>query len=156
MAFVGCDTCVFANNTIIYPINYVARILEENVGGTAGHDGFFINNLLMFNTADVNSWSYVNVGPDTRPGTYTFGWNLWYAMDDPNFSGPVYQDGVPAETNAVIQQDPLLADMAGGDYRIPNGSPAQAAGRDVPRGTVGDFLRAHYDDPPSIGAFEVP
>ena len=156
VAFVGCDTCVFANNTIVAPSSYVARILEENTSRTAGHDGYFINNLLIFNTLDINGWSYVNVGPDTQPGTYTFGWNLWYAQDDPSFDGPVYRDGVPAETNAVIQQDPRLVDLSGGDYRIPADSPAQGAGRDVPRGAAGDFSHAPYDDPPSIGAFELP
>ncbi len=156
VAFAGCDTCVFANNTIIEPQNYIARILEENTGRTAGHDGYFINNLLVFNTAAISGWSYVNVGPNTHPNTFTFGWNLWYALDDSNFSGPIYRDGVPAETNAVIQQDPFLTDLAGGDYHIPNGSPAQGMGRDVPRGAVVDFDRLTYNDPPSVGAFEVP
>jgi PKD repeat protein len=155
VAFVGCDTCVFANNTIIEPLSYVARILEENTSRTAGHDGYFINNLLVFNTADINSWSYVNVGPNTRPDTFIFGWNLWYALDDPNFSGPVYQGGLPAESNAVIQQDPLLTNLAAGDYHIMQGSPAQGVGRSVPRGVVADFDYAPFNDPPSIGAYEV-
>jgi PKD repeat protein len=155
VAFVGCDTCVFANNTIIEPHGYIARILEENTSLAAGHHGYFINNLLVFNTADVNSWSYVNVGPGTLPATYTFGWNLWYALDDADFSGPVYQGGVPDETNAVIQENPLLSDRIAGDYHITDGSPAQGKGREVPRGAVADFDRASFDDPPGIGAFEV-
>ena len=101
-------------------------------------------------------WAYVNFGAGTQPVTHTFGWNLWYALDDAAFSGPVYRDGLPAETNAIIQQDPRLADRVGGDYRIAAGSPAQGAGRDVPRGSAGDYTRSPYDDPPSIGAFEVP
>ncbi len=156
VAFAGCDNCVFANNTIIEPQNYVARILEENTALTAGHDGYFINNLLVFNTADINSWSYVNVGPGTHPNTFTFGWNLWYALDDSSFSGPVYRDGVPPETNSIIQENPLLADLNGGDYRIPDSSPARGVGRSVPRGAVADFSRLPFDHPPSIGAFEVP
>ncbi len=156
VAFVGCDTCVFANNTIVEPQNYVARILEENTTLAAGLGGYFINNLVVFDTADINGWSYVNVGPNTHPNTFTFGWNLWYALDDSNFSGPVYRGGVPAETNALIQQDPLLVDMDGGHYRILDGSPAQGSGRDVPGGAVADFDRASFDEPPSIGAFEAP
>ena len=155
VAFVGCDACVFANNTIIEPLSYVARILEENTSRTAGHDGYFINNLLVFDTADINSWSYVNVGPNTRPDTFIFGWNLWYALDDPSFSGPVYQGGLPAESNAVIQQDPLLYNLVGGDYHIMHGSPAQGAGRSVPRGAVADFDYTPFNDPSSIGAYEV-
>ena len=61
-----------------------------------------------------------------------------------------------AETNSVIQQDPLLADLDGGNYRILDGSPAQGAGRDVPGDEVADFDRANFREPPSIGAFEVP
>ncbi|MGD9216196.1 MAG: right-handed parallel beta-helix repeat-containing protein [Desulfobacteraceae bacterium] len=154
VAFVGCDTCVFANNTIIEPQAYVARILEENTSLAAGRNGYFINNLLVFNTADINSWSYVNVGPNTLPGSFTFGWNLWYALDDPAFSGPVYQGGVPSEVNAVIQQDPLLADLDDGDYHIPLTSPARGQGTDVPGGAVADYDRTAFAVPPSVGAFE--
>jgi len=154
VAFVGCNTCVFANNTIIEPQNYVARILEENTNRIAGHDGYFINNLLVFNVADLNGWSYVNVGSNTQPSTYTFGWNLWYSLDDPIFSGPVYRGGVPSEVGAVVQEDPLLYSIVDGDYHIPVGSPAQGNGRDVPSGAVGDFDRSPFADPPSIGAFE--
>jgi hypothetical protein len=40
------------------------------------------------------------------------------------------------------------------DYHIPQGSPAQGKGRDVPRGAVADFDRAPFANPPGIGAFE--
>jgi hypothetical protein len=155
VAFVGCDTCVFANNTIVDPRGYIARILEENTDRLAGHHGFFINNLIVFNTTALNGWSYVNVGPGTRPDTYTFGWNLWFALDNTGFAGPPYQGSVPSETNAVIQADPLLTNLADGEYRITDESPARAKGRDVPRGVPGDYDRMPFQDPPSIGAFEV-
>jgi hypothetical protein len=155
VAFVGCDTCVFANNTIVDPRGYIARILEENTDRLAGHHGFFINNLIVFNTTALNGWSYVNVGPGTRPDTYTFGWNLWFALDNTGFAGPPYQGSVPSETNAVIQADPLLTNLAAGEYRITDESPARAKGRDVPRGVPGDYDRMPFQDPPSIGAFEV-
>lgn len=155
VAFVGCDTGVFANNTIVAPRSYIARILEENTGRLAGHHGFFINNLIVFNTTDLNDWSYVNVGPNTRPDTYTFGWNLWFALDDAGFAGPPYQGGVPSETNAIIQEDPLLTNTDDGDYGIVDGSPAQGSGRDVPRSVPGDYDLMPFQDPPSIGAFEV-
>ena len=156
VAFVGCDTCVFANNTIIDPQNWIARILEENTSLSAGHDGYFINNIIVFNTADINGYTYVNVGPNTRPETYTFGWNLFYAKDDDSFTGPTYRDGVPDEINSIIQQDPQLTDANGEDYTISTGSPAQGAGTDAPRGVVGDYNQVSYENPPSIGAFEVP
>jgi PKD repeat protein len=155
VAFVGCDTCVFANNTIVDPVNYIALILEENTGLLAGHSGFFINNLIVFNTSALNDGSYVNVGPNTRPDTYTFGWNLWFAPDSAGFSELPYQSGLPPETNSVIQADPLLADVDNGDYRITGGSAAHGRGCDVPRGVPGDYHLAPFQDPPSIGALEV-
>ena len=151
VAYVGCDTCVFANNTIIEPQRYIARILEENTSRTPGGNGYFMNNIIVFNTSQVTS--FVNVGANTNPATYTFGWNLWYAMDNPNFSGPVYGGGVPPETNAIIQQDPNLS----ASYRTQSGSPAFDQGNaSVPRGVVGDYDRRAYNDPPAIGAFAAP
>jgi hypothetical protein len=150
VAFVGCDTCVFANNTVIEPQRYVARILEENTSRTAGGNGFFINNIIVFNTSQVST--FVNVGPGTNPATFTFGSNLWYALDDSNFNGPSYGAGIPPETNSVIQQNPNL----GMDYRISAASPAVGRGREVPRGLAGDYDRRAYNTPPSIGAFEEP
>lgn len=156
IAFVGCDTCVFANNTIVQPRSYVARILEENTVKTAGTDGYFINNLIVFNVGDLSSYSYVNVGSFTQPETYVFGSNLWFALDQALFSGPVYNGGVPAEVDSVIQEDPLLTDLSGGDYRLLPDSPAVARGRAVPRGVPADFEGDAYADPPAIGAFAAP
>lgn len=150
VAFVGCDTCVFANNTIIEPGRYMARILEENTTLTSGAAGYFINNIIVFNTASLSS--YVNVGSSTQPATYTFGWNLWYALDNAAFAGPVYNSGVPAEINGIIQRDPLLD----ANRRPRAGSPAIGAGRDVPRGLAGDFNRNAYTSPPTVGAFAGP
>ncbi len=156
VAFVGCDTCVFANNTLIEPRAYIARILEENTAVGPGSDGYFINNLIVFNVAEINGFSFVNVGADTVPGSFTFGTNLWFALDQPGFSGPVYQGGVPPETDAVIQQDPLLADPQNADYHLTAGSPAIARARSVPRGVPADFDGDPYDNPASIGAFAAP
>lgn len=157
VAFVGCDSCVFANNTVIEPQSYVARILEENTAKGPGGDGHFINNLIVFNVADLNGFSYVNVGANTRPDSFTFGSNLWFSLDQPGFSGPIYNGGVPDETGSVIQEDPLLADRPSGDYRLSTAaSPAAGAGRVVPRGVLADFDGNPYADPPAIGAFAAP
>jgi hypothetical protein len=155
VAFVGCDSCVFANNTIVEPSDYVARILEEQTARGPGSDGHFINNIIVFNSADLRS-SPVNVGSGTRPETFTFGWNLWYALDDPSYSGPSYFGGIPAEQGSVIQQDPLMVDRIGGDYRLTASSPAIARGTSVPRGAPADFDRRAYANPPAIGAFAAP
>jgi len=150
VAFVGCDTCVFANNTIIEPGSYVARILEENTTLGPGANSYFINNIVVLNTNGRGS--VVNVGAGTLPATYTFGSNLWFSLDNSAYTGPTLSGGVPAETGSLIQQNPLLD----ANRRTQAGSPAFGAGRDVPRGLVGDFLRQSYDNPPAVGAFARP
>jgi len=151
VAFVGCDTCVFANNTIIEPQRYIARILEENTTRTSGSNGYFINNIIVFNMSQA--FRFVNVGADTNPATFSFGWNLWYALDDASFTGPTYAGGIPPETSSIIQQNPNLSS----EYRTLAGSPAFGQGNiAVPRGLVGDYDRAEFNQPPAIGAFAAP
>jgi len=114
---------------------------------TPGANGFFINNIVVFEASGRRR--YVDIGAGTRPETFTFGWNLWHALDDASFAGPAYDGGLAAEQNAIVRQDPLLD----ADGRPRAGSPAIAAGRDVPRGLAGDFERRGYRSPPTIGAF---
>ena len=152
VAFTGCDHCVFANNTIIEPRSYISRILQESQDArfVPSRYGYFINNIIVFNQADIRS--YVNVGAATAPDTFIFGNNLWYAMDDPGFTGPSYYGGIPPESNSVIQQDPQL-DLVGGDYRITVNSPAAGNGRDVPGGITADYDGFSVNNPFDIGAF---
>jgi hypothetical protein len=58
------------------------------------------------------------------------------------------------EIPAVIQQDPLLAELGAGDYHIPLTSPALGKGTDVPGGAVADYDPVAFAVPPSVGAFE--
>ncbi len=156
IAYVGCDACVFAQNTLIEPRTFVARILQESIDPrfVPSRNGLFVNNLIVFNYADLRAGTFVNVGPNTAPATFVFGSNLWFALDRPGFTGPVYTDGVPAESMSVIQRDPMLLNRAAGDYHVPLSSPARAAGRAVPGGVPGDFDRSCYATPPTVGAFE--
>lgn len=150
VAFVGCDTCVFANNTIIEPGTYLARILEENTTLGPGANGYFVNNIVLLNTSGRGA--VVNVGANTQPASYTFGSNLWYSLDDPGYTGPTLGGGVPAETGSLIQQNPQLD----ANRRPSSTSPAIGAGRTVPRGLAGDFDRRPYAAPPTLGAFAGP
>jgi hypothetical protein len=147
VVFSGCDDCVFANNTVVHPGDFVARIVEENRERGAGAGGFFINNVIVF--AESRLRGYVDVGAGSRPATFTLGWNLWYAVDDESFAGPEYTDGLPAEKNAIVGKNPLLD--AG--RRPSAGSPAFVPGREVPFGPVADFERREYGQPPNRGAF---
>jgi len=109
-------------------------------------DGVFVNNLVYFSWDDISTW--VNIGPNTSPETFTFANNLWYAYDYPSYSQPT----LPApETGGIYGQDP---DFTIG-YRIDSGSPAFGAG--LPNQWItGDKDGVCYRSPPSIGAFELP
>ncbi len=149
VAYVGCVDCVVAHNTIVDPHNWILRILQEttsqgNYQFEACRDGIFVNNLVYYDRSDLSTW--VNIGPNTSPGSFTFANNLWYAWDNPNQSEP----NLPvAEIDGIYGQDPGL-DV---DLRIGPGSPASGAGQDS-AWTWGDYSGACYSSTPSIGAYE--
>jgi hypothetical protein len=151
ICFVGCDGALAANNTIYLPQTWVARILQESVAGFIPcRNGRFINNIIVFNEGDLST--YVNVGPDTAPDTFTFANNLWHCLDNPSFSGP----SLPvAETAGIYQQDPLFADAGAWDFHLGSLSPARGKGQrlyEVPA----DYDGIPYAYPPTLGAFEIP
>ncbi|QDG51492.1 hypothetical protein FIV42_12275 [Persicimonas caeni] len=155
MAYVGCDACVFAHNTVIEPKTWVARILQESTDErfVPSRDGLFVNNIVVFNTADLRNGVFVNVGGNTAPETFTFANNLWFALDDPNFSGPSLSGGIPAPQDSIVQQEPGFADRAGGDYRIGTDSPAVGAARTLSGEAFPDYDGRCFDDPAAVGAF---
>lgn len=155
VAYVGCDGCVFAQNTVIEPLTWVARILQESTDErfVPSRDGLFVNNVVVLRSEDLRT--FVNVGGGTAPETFTFANNLWFALDQgPGWSGPSYCCGI-TETDSIIQQDPMIVDRAGGDYRLAQNSPALGAGRVVPGDAFPDFDGRCYAEPPTLGAFEI-
>lgn len=157
IAYVGCDACVFANNTVIEPRTWVARILQETTDArfVPSRDGWFVNNVVVFRLADLRT--FVNVGAGTAPETFTFGNNLWWAVDeDASWPGPTL-DGVPPESGSIVQMDPLFVSREGGDYHIQAGSPAAGAGGTFPSfPPYPDFDGNCWAEPRAIGAFEAP
>ena len=150
MAYVGCVGCVVANNTIIDPENWILRILQETVTSPpytfeACRDGVFVNNIVVFDRSSLST--FLNIGPNTSPETFTFASNLWYAWDNPALSRPTLP---VVESNGIYGQDPQL----GPGYRIGPGSPAAGSG-EATQWTWGDFGGACYADPPSRGSLEV-
>ena len=150
LAYVGCVGCVVANNTIIDPENWILRILQETVTSPpytfeACRDGVFVNNLVVFDRSALST--YLNIGPNTAPDTFTFASNLWYAWDNPAQSQPTLP---VTETNGIYGQDPQL----GPGYRIGPSSPAAGSG-EVTAWAWGDRNGSCYASPPSRGAFEV-
>lgn len=149
-AFVGCVDCLAANNTVIDSDNWLLRILQETVSDATytflpASDGQVVNNLFYFSRGDIST--YVNVGANTAPDTFTFSNNLWYAHDNASQSQPTLP---VTETDAVVGQDPAL----GSQYAIGSTSPAAGQGTALTSVTA-DYVGACYASPPSIGAYEV-
>lgn len=144
IAFVGCDGCVFIHNTIIDPQTWVARILQETVDArfVPSRNGLFANNIVVFDSADLRT--FVNVGGNTAPETFTFRSNLWFARDDPGFTGPTLGSGIPPERDPIAPVDP---DVRG------DGIPcAPVTGVALPEATA-DIGGGCWDEPPTVGAW---
>ncbi len=150
VAYVGSVNVDVVNNTIYLPERWVVRILQETVDPSRFvecGDNRFINNIVVRNAGLSTE---VNVGPNTRPQTFTFSNNLWHHLDNPNWNGP----SLPvAETNGIVNKNPLLVNPAAGDFHLLPNSPAAGAGMAVSEPTL-DFYRLRFAAPRSIGASE--
>jgi hypothetical protein len=155
VAYVGCDGCVAAHNTVIEPRTWVARILQESTDArfVPSRNGLFVNNLIVLQSSDLRG-ELVNVGPDTAPETFVFGSNLWFASDQGAGWAPNLGASVPAESDSIVQQDPQLTDLARGDFHLGSGSPARGAARTLDDPPLSDFDGNCYAEPAALGAFE--
>ncbi len=157
VAFVGCIDCLVSHNTFIRPERWLFRILQETISTNEflfleASGGEFAGNVVVFERSQLAT--YVNIGSDTAPETFSFTNNLWYASDNPAQSSPA-QDLPAPEVGGIAGQDPLLVNLAGGDFHLQPGSPAIAAGVADAR-VVRDLDGVCYADPPTLGAFEIP
>ena len=156
VAFVGCDTCLFAHNTVVNPRSWVARILQESTDDrfVPAREGRFVNNIVALHVDDLRFEVYVNYSDGTDLESFTFGWNLWYAFDrGEDYAGPSYDGGIPPEQDSVIQQDPSFVDFDEQDFRLQPDSPAQGIGTALDEGPFPDFDGHCFSDPPSAGAY---
>lgn len=156
LAFVGCVDCLAAHNTIVSPQRWLLRILQETVSDSTYtfapcRDNQVVNNIFWFERGQIST--YLNIGPDTEPASFTFSHNLWYAADDAGASTP---DLPAAETAGIYGRDPAFVDPAGGDYHPDPTSPAAGSGTDWPGATGSDGDGRCFASPPSRGAYEVP
>lgn len=151
IAYVGSVNVEVVNNTIYQPENWVIRILQETVDPDRFlecGDNVFRNNIVHLS----NSLSTeTNIGPNTRPQTFTFSNNLWFNVDNPNnWAGP----NIPVtDMNNLINTDPLFPNPEWDEFFIPTNSPAAGAGFEVSEPEK-DFAGNNFANPPSIGAIE--
>lgn len=150
VAFVGAVNVEVSNNTIYQPEKWVLRILQETVDPTRFlecGDNIFRNNIIVRNAGLSTE---TNIGPNTRPQTFTFSNNLWYYPGNTNWAGP----GIPvSDVNGIINQNPLLADPGNADFHIPPGSPAAGKGFAIAEPVL-DYYGLGFAQPRSIGAAE--
>jgi hypothetical protein len=114
VAFVGVDGAVVRYNTFYRPAKWVMRILQETTapGFVPCRNGRYEHNLIVFRRADVAA--FVNIGPNTKPESFTFADNWWYCEDRPAASKPQLP---AAETGGVYGIDPRLTDPQKNDFR---------------------------------------
>jgi len=153
IAFVGCDACVFAHNTVVDPQTRVSRILQESTDArfVPSREGIFVNNVVVYEASVVSfSDRFVNVGGGTAPETFTFGSNLWYARDMPS-SPPMIPSPIPAETGSISGMDPMLD----ASFGISASSPAVGLGRALAEvAGLPDRAGRCRASPPAVGAYE--
>lgn len=152
IAYVGCVRVSVTNNTIVDPVRWVVRILQETVDSSrflpCGNN-IFQNNLVVFRSSISR---HVNIGGNTEPSTFTLRNNCWYNVDAPASSRP--QEAQLTETASLYGQDPLLRSYATGDVRPLPASPLRGAGY-ASTERANDMDGRPFAQPPSIGAYEV-
>ena len=102
-AFVGVDGADFSRNTILFPTQWIFRILQETrePGFAPCRNVRITDNRIVFRRGDLRS--DVNIGTDTEPQTFVFEGNRWFAEDKPKASRPSLPT---AEKDGQYGQDP--------------------------------------------------
>jgi len=110
VSFAGVDGCDFTHNTILNPEKWIARILQESRDERFAKCGNvrFDQNLVVFERKKIRY--DINIGPDTKPETFSFTGNHWFASDEPARSKP---DLPVAEKDTVHGKDPKLNPKTG-------------------------------------------
>jgi len=102
-AFVGVDGADFSRNTILFPTQWVFRILQETrePGFAPCRNVRISDNRIVFRRGDLKS--DLNIGTGTEPQSFVFEGNRWFAEDRPAASRPTLPT---AEKNGQYGQDP--------------------------------------------------
>ncbi len=123
IAFTTSIDCRVERCTFYRPGRWVFRILQEKSLDRfmACGRGQFIDNVVVWRQGDLHR--FVNVGPNTKPDTFTFRGNWWYCEDAPDRSKP---DLPTPEAGGVYGRAPGLK-MVDGVPTLPVGRPANQA-----------------------------
>ncbi len=152
-AYVGCDACVAAHNTILRPNRWAARILQETVGArfVPSRNGKFVDNLVVVGPGI--SGETVNVGPNTDAASFTFSNDLWF-----HTANAAWRPSLPVTETAPVYADPKLValDATPPDARLQAESPALGKGLAMKDVVPSDHDGRCWATPESIGAFEAP
>lgn len=150
IAYVGSVHVEVVNNTFYAPENWVIRILQETVDTSrflACGDNSFVNNIVYLDRL-LNTET--NIGPNTRPQSFTFSHNLWFQAASANWLGPK----IPSpDAFQIVQADPLFLSPGDYSFQIQPHSPAAGRGKTVSDPAF-DVLKRLYNQPRSIGAAE--
>jgi hypothetical protein len=155
-AFVGCeDGCLFAHNTVHTPERWFLRILNERPDlVTETRDGRVLFNIVVI---DSTFHTFLNIGPDTDPESFTFDGNLWFHLDIPDWTMTTIPNDAGltiTQTNALVQEDPLFEDPASNDFSLQPSSPAAARAGALAERSL-DYEEKCYADPAALGAVEL-
>jgi hypothetical protein len=117
VAFVTAVDCRVRQNTIIHPDKWIVRILQEQPGDKflPCQRGVFDSNLIVF---DRRVQVFVNVGPNTKPETFTFRGNAWFCSDGDRRPALLVE-----EIGGVYQVDPLLDVSGAPDIKVGSRDP---------------------------------
>ncbi len=109
-------------------------------------DKTFFNNIVII---ESNVSIEVNIGPNTDPNSFSFDHNLWYKINTTIWSGPV----LPTPDRFQIIGNPMI--IANSLYKLESRSPAFKAGRSFSFPLLKDVDGKTFQNPPTIGAYEI-
>jgi len=152
-AAIGCDSCVFANNTVAItaatqPVRALSGAAGTSSTASVSHTiGLhLVNNIFSFSSVTpVNLLAIAS----TEEAGFVQSNNLFFLATGSVSS--ITSDVAIGGTGTIVDKDPLFARPASGDYSLAAGSPAAGAGTALPavRYTATGACRTVFD----IGAY---
>ena len=159
-AFESSINCYAVNNTVINPTGQLFRILNSEppedpsytnaprlTDNGAACCGVVANNIFYYGKLSNEE---INVGPGTKPETFTVRNNLFYNTENPN-DRPDF--GKVREENSIFFSDPLFEDASNNNFNLKANSKAIGAGIDI-EFVKYDYRGKPFENPRSLGAFQ--